>query len=110
MTAQHVTSHIPEWTRGDRFRKAREDAGYTQQELALAMGVSRATVGNAELDDNTPLKITTKAWSEITGVPVEWLMDGTVPSPPDQTDTELMQYRYPRHESTVPHLQPLKAA
>ena len=104
--------HIPEWTLGDRLRKAREDAGMSQAELALAVGVSRNTIGNAEVGATVPLTVTLRAWAEATKVPADWLLYGQVsPTPPRRggrgrtttapylgdrmTDTELMQKRYP---------------
>lgn len=81
MSTQTV-GRIPEWTLGDRLRKAREDAGLSQVELALSIGVSRGTIGNAELDDRRPLPITLRAWADATGVPLEWLLTGTA-SPPN---------------------------
>jgi transcriptional regulator with XRE-family HTH domain len=101
-----TVTHIPEWTMGDRLRKAREDAGYSQTEMADALGVSRSTISNAELGIRTPLRITLRAWAAETGVPVEWLETGVVqmpePSPRRgqsrrRRDTELMQYRYYGH-------------
>lgn len=120
-----TTTHIPVWTMGDRLRKAREDAGLSQAELALEVGVSRATVSNAEVGATTPLPITVNAWARITGVPAEWLRTGRVEDTPrprsgprrgtrgqvpirSDSDTELMQLRYPRH--TLNGLLPLKAA
>lgn len=110
--------HIPEWTMGDRLRKAREDAGLSQAELADRIGISRNTVGNAEIGDRTPLLVTLRAWADVTSVPVEWLQTGrTTPAPPpaarrprrghsgrSRTDTELMQKRYHghRHNPTPP--------
>lgn len=103
---------------GDRLRKAREDAGLSQAQLAVAIGISRNTVSNAELGDRTPLQITLRAWAEATGVPLQWLVTGTIgsggPRPRGQrgsgvkrSDTELMQYRY--HSPKGGHLPtPLK--
>lgn len=90
---------------GDRLRKAREDAGLSQAELALSIGVSRNTVGNAEIGDRTPLEITLRAWADATGVPLEWLKSGRTGAPASPvrgvrrnraqvrsaSDTELMQ-------------------
>lgn len=114
--------HIPEWTMGDRLRKAREDAGLSQAELAEQIGISRNTVGNAELGDRTPLNVTMRAWAAVTGVPLEWLETGrTTPVPPptarltrrdhtgrNRTDTELIQKRYRGHRHNPS--QPLKVA
>ena len=75
MSTQH-TVHIPEWTLGDRLRKAREDAGFSQDELATAVKVSRATISNAEVGARVPLRVTIAAWAEATGVPESWLLGG----------------------------------
>lgn len=93
---------------GDRLRKAREDAGLSQSQLASVIGISRNTVGNAELGERQPLLVTVKAWAAATGVPVEWLQFGHInPDPPSRsrrrgqgvkrTATELMQKRYDVH-------------
>lgn len=98
-------SRIPAWTQGDRLRKAREEAGLSQGALAELIGVSRATVSNAEVGvgKKGPLKVTVRAWALATGVPAEWLETGRVSSDPGSggqpssgrrlSDTELMQYR-----------------
>lgn len=107
---------------GDRLRKAREDAGLSQAELAEQIGISRNTVGNAELGERTPLNVTLRAWAAVTAVPLEWLETGrTTPVPPPgprrarrahagvkRTDTELMQKRYHGHKHNLP--QRLKVA
>lgn len=107
---------------GDRLRKAREDAGLSQAELADRIGISRNTVGNAELGDRTPLLVTLRAWAEVTAVPIEWLQTGHItptPAPParrgrrtqagkNRSDTALMQKRY--HGHTPNGRQPLKVA
>ena len=77
----HMSSsseHIPEWTAGDRFRKAREDAGLSQQELADAIGVDRNTVSAYELDHRKrPMKMVVNAWALRCAVPVSWLINGS---------------------------------
>ena len=82
MSSQPNTLHVPEWTMGDRLRKAREVAGYSQAELALAAGISRQTISNAELDDRHPHPLTLKAWSAATGVALSWLLDSDGPPSP----------------------------
>ena len=71
-----TTSRIPEFDLPDRLRKAREAAELDQHDLAAVMGVSRATVSNAETGRRTVRRITINAWSLATGVPVEWLLTG----------------------------------
>lgn len=81
MTTQ-TAGTIPEWTQGDRLRKARQVTGMTTRQFADAIGVSQATVTNAENDHTKVRKITLNAWSLATGVPVEWLQAGTAPGGP----------------------------
>lgn len=69
---------IPDWTLGDRLRKAREHAGMEQGELASRIGVSRNTISNYELGrgQRPPKVIVLRAWAHECGVPYEWLTDG----------------------------------
>jgi transcriptional regulator with XRE-family HTH domain len=74
---------VPEWTRGDRLRKARMTTGLTTREFADVVGVSQKTVTDAENDRRpTVRKILLNAWAMATGVPVAWLEHGEVASPP----------------------------
>lgn len=74
MTTQPTAGHVPSWTIGDRLRKAREDAGFDQRELAEKIGVSRNSVSNYEVGVvPNPRPIVLNAWSMATGVPVSWL-------------------------------------
>lgn len=82
MSTQSTEWQIPEWSRGDRFRKAREARDISQGELAEAMGVARRTVGSYERDEVEPRKIVVNAWALATGVPVEWLLHGVDPTGP----------------------------
>ena len=68
---------IPEITLRHRLRIAREAAGMDQTQLADVVGVSRNTIGNAERGIGDPRRITLNAWAQATGVPVEWLVDGS---------------------------------
>lgn len=79
MTTQRY-ERIPEFTQGDRMRKARQLTGLTTRDFAEKIGVSQATVTNAENDNNGVRKITMNAWSLVTGVPVEWLTTGHAPN------------------------------
>lgn len=60
----------------ERIRKAREDAGLDQGELAAAIGVSRAVVGSWEQAVRSPSNKNAKAISQATGghYPAWWLM------------------------------------
>ena len=81
MTTQQ-SEVIPQWTLGDRLRKARSVTGLTTREFATKIGVSQATVTNAENDNNKVRRITLNAWSMATGVPLEWLETGHAPDGP----------------------------
>ena len=87
MSTQSTEWQIPEWSRGDRFRKAREARDISQGELAEMMGVARRTIGSYERDEVEPRKIVVNAWALATGVPVEWLLYGVAPTGPDDDGT-----------------------
>lgn len=74
---------IPEFTAGDRFRKARETVGQSQREFATTIGVDKNTVSAYETGATTNhRKIVVNAWALATGVPVEWLLHGVDPTGP----------------------------
>jgi DNA-binding transcriptional regulator YiaG len=68
---------VPEWTLGDRLRKAREHAGLKQDEMAAIIEVSPATISNWETGARHPrggeLRMIHQ-WSEVTRVPETWLL------------------------------------
>ena len=77
MTTQS-NERIPQFTRGDRLRKARSLTGLNTRDFAHEIGVSHGTITNAEKDK--PVRpITLKQWAVRTGVPVEWLEHGIDP-------------------------------
>jgi transcriptional regulator with XRE-family HTH domain len=67
---------VPQWTVGDRLRKARELTGMTQQQWADEIGVSRGTVANYEAERQAPKRPVLLAWSMAAGVELAWLRDG----------------------------------
>lgn len=71
-----TTGTIPNWTLGDRLRKARAITGMTTREFAERIGVSHGTITNAEGDKRAVRPITIKAWAMATGVDIEWLQTG----------------------------------
>lgn len=80
------SERIPEWTRGDRLRKARSLTGMSSADFAAQLGVSAKTVNNAEGDKHEVRKIVLNAWSLATGVPTDWLEHGTAPDHPGPGD------------------------
>lgn len=80
---QQVHGVIPEFTIGDRLRKARELTGLDQVQFATEIDISRNTVGNYENGNVKPRRLALKAWAMRTGVPLEWLETGVASSSPD---------------------------
>ncbi|WP_082156361.1 helix-turn-helix domain-containing protein [Cellulomonas sp. A375-1] len=88
MTSELVPGVVPQWTIGDRLRKAREAAGVSTAEFAEAIGVSRNTVTNYERGHVEPRPGALRLWALRTGVPLAWLQTGENPRPvtPDGGD------------------------
>lgn len=68
-----MAGRIPQWTLGERLRKAREDAEMSQQQLADLVGISRRSVSAYESGDSTPRRPVLLAWALATGVNMGWL-------------------------------------
>jgi transcriptional regulator with XRE-family HTH domain len=85
MSTEQLGELVPEWTVGDRLRKARELRGLEQGPFAALIGVSRGTVSNYERGAVERYKpIVMNAWAAHTGVSVDWLESGaTSPTPPE---------------------------
>ncbi|MGH3283231.1 MAG: helix-turn-helix domain-containing protein [Streptosporangiaceae bacterium] len=81
---------VPEWSVGDRLRKARLHAGLEQTELAAQIGISRASVVNYEHGHTRPPRPVLLSWALCTGTDLGWLAGGgeilpgtfTPPAPP----------------------------
>ncbi|WP_058234102.1 helix-turn-helix domain-containing protein [Devriesea agamarum] len=67
---------IPNFTKADRLRKARELLGLDQSAMAIRLGVSRGTVSNAERGAVEPRRTVVLAWALVTGVSLHWLETG----------------------------------
>jgi len=70
---------VPEWTLGDRLRKARELTGLEVHEFADEIGIHRNSVGNYERG-RRPRPIVLKAWALRSGVSAAWLETGQMNS------------------------------
>jgi transcriptional regulator with XRE-family HTH domain len=62
-------------TFGEKLKKARIEAGYTQNELANKLAVSRAAIAKWESDRGMPDVTNLKAIAEALGVSMDYLMD-----------------------------------
>src|SRR5260370_2562423 len=68
-----AAAHVPQWTVGDRMRKAREDAQLNQSDLAGKVEIARSSIVNYETDRRMVSRPVLIAWSLATGVPYECL-------------------------------------
>lgn len=75
---------VPQWSLGDRLRKAREVAGMSQQDWADEVGISRGSVANYEAGKQKPRRPVLLAWAMRSGVQLDWLAGGE--NPPSSTD------------------------
>lgn len=76
MSIDANTGNAPTWTVGDRLRKAREVAGYSQLDLAERVGIGRRSVTNYESGTQTPKRPVLVSWALATGVPLPWILTG----------------------------------
>ena len=81
MTTSTEGVWVPQWTIGDRLRKAREEAGIDVESFARDLGVSRNTVTNYERGHVSPRRPVLVLWAMRTRVPLMWLETGEAPSP-----------------------------
>lgn len=77
---------VPEWTVGDRLRKARETTGLDRAEFAAQLGVSRNTVTNYEHNRVAQRIVVLRSWAIRCEVPLVWLVNGTEPAPGDGSE------------------------
>lgn len=69
---------IPQWTVGDRLRKAREEANIGVEEIAVMLGRNRNSVTRYE-HAHTVDSLVVRAYAEFTSTPMEWLLTGFGP-------------------------------
>lgn len=76
MTTQPVSDETPQWTFGDRIRKARRKAGMTQKQFAEVLGVGEKAYAQWETDANKPGDIVAVAQRVqlLTRIPAAWML------------------------------------
>lgn len=81
---EHIDSVRPEWTFGDRIRKARRRAGLTVQEFAAALDITASALGQYETDRATPRDIVALSMrvQQQTGIPAAWMLGLDATEPP----------------------------
>lgn len=77
---------VPQWTIGDRLRKARELTGLNQTPFAAQIDISTGTVQNYELAKVEPRRIVLKQWALRSGVSLKWLETGFDEESPSGSD------------------------
>ncbi|MEJ4103005.1 helix-turn-helix transcriptional regulator [Corynebacterium mastitidis] len=82
-TSLHIAGVVPRFDFSDRVRKAREYAGLTQQDLADAAGIGRATITRIEQGKTVPRRPTIVSLALATGVDQIWLETGETPANPE---------------------------
>lgn len=65
--------NVPQWTLGDRLRKARTTAGIERPDMADDIGCTERTISSYELDQTRVPKLVIRQYALRTGVPLEWL-------------------------------------
>lgn len=75
MSEQPVGS-IPQWTQGDRLRKALDHAGMKVGEMSEYLGIDRNTAGNYMADRTRVPGPVLRLWAMRTGVPMGWIVTG----------------------------------
>lgn len=71
-----IHTFVPEFTLGDRLRRAREACGMTQAELAGTIGISQRSISNYEADVTVPNLLVIRTWASTTQVNLPWLAYG----------------------------------
>lgn len=74
---------------GERLKKAREDAGLSQDDLSKKTGVTQGSISSAELGKRKPRPATVRKLAAALGVEPEWLM-GEGPEEGPDTETVLL--------------------
>ena len=77
------TPHIPIWDMYDRLAKSLKESGMSVQDAADYFDVHRNTVSGWLHGRINPDTRTLRLWAVMTGVPYEWLKDGTDPADPN---------------------------
>lgn len=89
---------IPEFTLGDRLRKAREFAGIDMRDLAQMIDIHRQSVARYEQGQAIPRRPVMLSWAISTGVSLEWITSGEI-STHDEKSERTTDYSFQRDYS-----------
>jgi transcriptional regulator with XRE-family HTH domain len=73
---QALGALVPEFSFGDRLRKARELAGYDRTAIGEVLGIHRQTIARYESDLAKPSSSVVVVWSLLTQVDLSWIQTG----------------------------------
>lgn len=76
MSTQTIGSVVPEWTIGDRLRKARQETGLDAQAFATNIGIARNTLRKYEAGDRLPPRPVLISWCVFSQVSMKWIETG----------------------------------
>ena len=62
-------------TLGEKIKEARKEAGFSQEQLAEKMSVSRSAIAKWETDKGIPDVNNLKVMSQLLGVSIDYLLD-----------------------------------
>src|SRR5690606_17395828 len=65
---------VPQWTLGERLRKAMHWGGVDEARIARILGVTDRTVRNYLSDATRPKLVVLRQWADATRVPLDWLI------------------------------------
>ena len=101
MSIAPISHELLRFSQGDRLRKSLQLADISSQEMADYLEVSRNTVSRWINDEREPNRSFIRLWAMRTGVPLEWIETGHVPSGNDDgNDASMVKI----HFLTVPTL------
>lgn len=103
---------IPQWSLGDRLRKARRTMGLSQAEFAKRLGENVKTYAAWELDTSAPRNVVAvaKRVEIATGVSAAWVLgvEPPEPTPYREVITRPNRRRYQATETTSPQVLALR--
>lgn len=85
-------------TIGERIRIIRKEKGLTQQALGRLLGVTQATVGQYETNQNPPKIGTIEKIAAALDVDVNWLVNGLPQDLCDQSMIDYVEHRFTEAE------------
>lgn len=92
---------VPQFTLGDRLRKARESRGLDMQALGELIDIHRQSVARYEQDVAVPKRHVLLSWSVATGVALEWITGTDASTHVEQTSrsTDSVSKGFPRFKT-----------